>query len=90
MHATLSSGQNLGQVWHGFGTDRSSVTASAQAERMLDMENLTSVNGPSIVFAVLRRGLKAEQRVLLTHGDSINDVAKGFQVIARSDNFVAG
>ncbi|KAK7093627.1 hypothetical protein V1264_007340 [Littorina saxatilis] len=38
----------------------------------------------------LFKGLKAEQSVLLTHGDSISDVAKGFQVIARSHNFVAG
>ena len=36
------------------------------------------------------RGLQAEQSVLLTHGDSIDDIAKGFQVIARSDNFVTG
>ena len=39
---------------------------------------------------MLLRGLKAEQSVLLTHGDSVSDVAKGFQIIARSDNFVAG
>ena len=90
MHAVLSPGQKQGQMWHGLGTDRSSVNTSAQAERLLGTENLTSLNGPTIIFAVLHRGLKAEQRVLLTHGDSINDVAKGFQVIARSDNFVAG
>ncbi|KAL8564485.1 hypothetical protein ACOMHN_017627 [Nucella lapillus] len=38
----------------------------------------------------LFKGLKAEQSVLLTHGDSITEVASGFQVTARSDNFVAG
>lgn len=36
------------------------------------------------------KGLKPEQNVLLTHGDSIIDVAKDFQVIAKSGNLVAG
>lgn len=36
------------------------------------------------------KGLKTEQEVLLTHGDSIEEVAEGFQIIARSNNFIAG
>ncbi|CAH1256849.1 GMPS [Branchiostoma lanceolatum] len=35
------------------------------------------------------KGLKKEQKVLLTHGDSIDKVADGFKVIAKSGNIVA-
>ena len=36
------------------------------------------------------RGLDKQQSVLLTHGDSIDNVAKGFKVIAQSGDIVAG
>lgn len=36
------------------------------------------------------KGLKKDQSVLLTHGDSINTVAKDFKVICQSGNIVAG
>ena len=39
---------------------------------------------------VRNRGLESEQTVLLTHGDSVDDVADGFQVIARSAHSIAG
>lgn len=36
------------------------------------------------------RGMKREQMVLLTHGDSIDRIANDFNAIARSSNFIAG
>ena len=36
------------------------------------------------------RGLSAKETVLLTHGDSIDKVAKSFKVIAKSGDLVAG
>lgn len=36
------------------------------------------------------RGLEKEEIVLLTHGDSVDKVADGFKVVARSGNIVAG
>ena len=36
------------------------------------------------------RGLKKEQHVLLTHGDSVNKVADGFKVIATFGKTIAG
>nr|XP_024650758.1 GMP synthase [glutamine-hydrolyzing] [Macaca nemestrina] len=38
----------------------------------------------------LFRGLQKEEVVLLTHGDSVDKVADGFKVVARSGNIVAG
>uniref|UniRef100_A0A9L0KEV8 GMP synthase [glutamine-hydrolyzing] n=1 Tax=Equus asinus TaxID=9793 RepID=A0A9L0KEV8_EQUAS len=38
----------------------------------------------------LFRGLQKEEIVLLTHGDSVDKVADGFKVVARSGNIVAG
>lgn len=38
----------------------------------------------------LLRGLQKEEIVLLTHGDSVDKVADGFKVVARSGNIVAG
>lgn len=38
----------------------------------------------------LFKGLKKEQSVLLTHGDSVDKVAEGFKVIAKSGNLIAG
>ena len=35
-------------------------------------------------------GMKREQMVLLTHGDSIDRIANDFNAIARSSNFIAG
>ena len=40
--------------------------------------------------SALFRGLNNEEEVLLTHGDSINKVAEGFKVIARSGDIIAG
>ena len=36
------------------------------------------------------RGLKKEQMVLLTHGDSVDQVAKEFKIIAQSGKLIAG
>ena len=36
------------------------------------------------------RGLKKEQEVLLTHGDSLDGVAEGFKAIAHSGSLIAG
>lgn len=36
------------------------------------------------------RGLDQEENVLLTHGDSVDNVAPGFRIIAKSGNLVAG
>ena len=36
------------------------------------------------------RGLEEEQNVLLTHGDSVSNVAPGFDVIATAGDTVAG
>ena len=36
------------------------------------------------------RGLKKEQTVLLTHGDSIDKVAEGFKAVGHSGKIVAG
>ena len=36
------------------------------------------------------RGLKKEQEVLLTHGDSLDGVAEGFKAIAHSGPLIAG
>ncbi|XP_061162674.1 GMP synthase [glutamine-hydrolyzing]-like [Saccostrea echinata] len=38
----------------------------------------------------LFRSLKKEQNVLLTHGDSIDTLAKGFTAVAHSGNIIAG
>ncbi|KAM5293349.1 GMP synthase [glutamine-hydrolyzing] [Ctenodactylus gundi] len=38
----------------------------------------------------LFRGLQKEEIVLLTHGDSVDKVADGFKVVARSGNITAG
>jgi hypothetical protein len=38
----------------------------------------------------LIRGLDINQEVLLTHGDSINQVADSFKTIGTSGNFIAG
>ncbi|KAJ8320512.1 hypothetical protein KUTeg_002099 [Tegillarca granosa] len=38
----------------------------------------------------LFKGMKKEQNVLLTHGDSVDKVAEGFKVIAKSGNLIAG
>ncbi|KAG8516272.1 GMP synthase [glutamine-hydrolyzing] [Galemys pyrenaicus] len=38
----------------------------------------------------LFRGLQKEEIVLLTHGDSVDKVANGFKIVARSGNIVAG
>lgn len=38
----------------------------------------------------LFQGLMKEEEVLLTHGDSINKLADGFKVIARSGDLIAG
>ncbi|MEQ2196645.1 hypothetical protein XENOCAPTIV_007052, partial [Xenoophorus captivus] len=35
-------------------------------------------------------GLQKEELVLLTHGDSVDKVADGFKVVARSGNIIAG
>lgn len=40
--------------------------------------------------ATIFKGLDKEQRVLLTHGDSVDKVAESFKVIATSGNVVAG
>lgn len=40
--------------------------------------------------SALFRGLQSEQEVLLTHGDSIDRVASGLKIIARSGDLVAG
>lgn len=40
--------------------------------------------------SLLFDGLSAKQNVLMTHGDSVANVASGFAVIARSGNIVAG
>ena len=45
---------------------------------------------PMCVHVVLGRGLKEDQQVLLTHGDTITNVAPGFHVIAKSGQIVAG
>ena len=42
-----------------------------------------------LTFCVFR-GLQKEEIVLLTHGDSVDKVADGFKVVARSGNIVAG
>lgn len=39
---------------------------------------------------LLIRGLQKEELVLLTHGDSVDKVADGFKVVARSGNIIAG
>ncbi|KZC10469.1 PREDICTED: GMP synthase [glutamine-hydrolyzing] [Dufourea novaeangliae] len=39
---------------------------------------------------LLFKGLERLQMVLLTHGDSIDRMADGFRVIARSSNFITG
>lgn len=36
------------------------------------------------------RGLQPEQEVLLTHGDSIDQVASNLKIIAKSGDLVAG
>ena len=36
------------------------------------------------------RGLKKEQTVLLTHGDSVDKVAKEFKIVAQSGKLIAG
>ncbi|KAG7457022.1 hypothetical protein MATL_G00242110 [Megalops atlanticus] len=38
----------------------------------------------------LFRGLQKEERVLLTHGDSVDKVADGFKVVAQSGSIIAG
>ncbi|CAB1348262.1 unnamed protein product [Coregonus sp. 'balchen'] len=38
----------------------------------------------------LFRGLKKEELVLLTHGDSVDKVADGFKVVAQSGSIIAG
>ena len=43
-----------------------------------------------ISFLFHCRGLKKDQVVLLTHGDSISKVAKDFKVVAQSGDIVAG
>eukprot|EP00126_Sphaerothecum_destruens_P010200 Sdes_comp20689_c1_seq1m16225 len=50
-----------------------------------DGQELIQVEAKSLFFS----GLEDTQKVLLTHGDSIEVVATGFQVIARSGNLVA-
>lgn len=45
-----------------------------------------TLNGLNFAF----RGLQKEEVVLLTHGDSVDKVADGFKVVARSGNIVAG
>lgn len=42
------------------------------------------------VLTCVFRGLQKEEVVLLTHGDSVDKVADGFKVVARSGNIVAG
>lgn len=42
------------------------------------------------VTSPLFRGLEPAQLVLLTHGDSIENVAPGFRTIATSGEIVAG
>ncbi|KAL1122107.1 hypothetical protein AAG570_003513 [Ranatra chinensis] len=39
---------------------------------------------------VLFKGLEKSQKVLLTHGDSIEKVADSFKVVAQSSNFIVG
>lgn len=41
-------------------------------------------------ISCMLRGLQKEEIVLLTHGDSVDKVADGFKVVARSGNIVAG
>lgn len=36
------------------------------------------------------RGLSTEQTVLLTHGDTVTQLAEGFTVIAKSGRIIAG
>lgn len=42
------------------------------------------------ITSPLFKGLKPEEEVLLTHGDSVNKVAEGFKVIATSNGVIAG
>lgn len=51
-----------------------------------DGEDDIEVDPSCLIF----HDLGSSQRVLLTHGDSIDTVAKGFEVTAHSGNIVAG
>lgn len=55
---------------------------------------LTREDGQFVIHvetkSALFKGLKKDQNVLLTHGDSISKVAKDFKVIAQSGDIVAG
>ena len=51
-----------------------------------------SANNVFVIFLslIFCRGLKKEQQVLLTHGDSISKLADGFKAVAHSGKIVAG
>lgn len=53
------------------------------------IEHHTSSSDVSICVYLIR-GLQKEELVLLTHGDSVDKVADGFKVVARSGNIIAG
>ncbi|MBT5023464.1 glutamine-hydrolyzing GMP synthase [Candidatus Woesearchaeota archaeon] len=55
-------------------------------ERREDCETIIGVWNKSILF----KNLEGEQQVLMSHGDSIAKLAKGFEQIAFSNNIVAG
>ena len=57
-----------------------------QKEAREDGQFSITVDTKSALF----KGLDKQQSVLLTHGDSIDNVAKGFKVIAQSGDIVAG
>jgi GMP synthase (glutamine-hydrolysing) len=39
--------------------------------------------------SALFKGMESKQKVLLTHGDSLESIAKGFEIIAKSDDVVS-
>lgn len=65
---------------HHFG---GTVIRKSQRE---DGQDTITVETDSLLF----KGLEREQQVLLTHGDSIDKVADGFRVIAKSGQIVSG
>lgn len=71
-------GQQLINYVHGGTVEKKSVREDGQFE--------ISVATDSLLFA----GLTPKQHVLLTHGDSVEQVPSGFRIIARSGELVAG
>eukprot|EP01135_Chromosphaera_perkinsii_P003855 Nk52_evm3s259 gene=Nk52_evmTU3s259 len=60
-----------------------SVESKSQRE---DGQETITVEPSSLLF----RGMEEKQKVLLTHGDSVGEVAPGFRCIAKSGEIVAG